>query len=89
MVQLGGTRLRHEIDKIPLWRGNHVAIKQLVEDFFRQVPRKKPRDRRAAESRVPRGVDGTADPLEAGITGLAVEVGQTVAADTVICEIKD
>ena len=30
---LVGTRLRMELDKIPLWRGNHVEIKQLAEDF--------------------------------------------------------
>ncbi len=29
------TRLRMELDKIPLWRGNHVTIKQLIEDFAR------------------------------------------------------
>ncbi len=29
------TRLRMELDKIPLWRGNHVSIKQLIEDFAR------------------------------------------------------
>jgi hypothetical protein len=28
-----GTRLRMELDRIPLWRGNHVDIKQLAEDF--------------------------------------------------------
>lgn len=27
------TRLRMELDRIPLWRGDHVAIKQLAEDF--------------------------------------------------------
>ena len=27
--------LRTEMDKIPLWRGNHVEIKQLAEDFAR------------------------------------------------------
>jgi predicted AAA+ superfamily ATPase len=31
------TRLRMELDRIPLWRGDHVAIKQLVEDFARYV----------------------------------------------------
>lgn len=30
---LAGTRLRMELDKIPLWRGDNVAIKQLAEDF--------------------------------------------------------
>jgi predicted AAA+ superfamily ATPase len=31
------TRLRLELDNVPLWRGDHVAIKQLVEDFARYV----------------------------------------------------
>jgi len=30
---LGATMLRDHLDKVPLWRGNHVAIRQLVEDF--------------------------------------------------------
>ena len=28
-----GTNLRMELDKIPLWRGNHVRVNQLIEDF--------------------------------------------------------
>lgn len=28
-----GVTLRYELDRIPLWRGNHVAIRQFVEDF--------------------------------------------------------
>ena len=32
-----GTRLRMEFDRVPLWRGDHVAIKQLVEDFARYL----------------------------------------------------
>jgi len=32
-----GTLLRMELDRIPLWRGNHVPIKQLAEDFARYV----------------------------------------------------
>ena len=31
------TRLRMELDRVPLWRGDHVAVKQLVEDFARYV----------------------------------------------------
>lgn len=31
------TRLRMELDRIPLWRGNHVAVSQLVEDFTRYI----------------------------------------------------
>jgi predicted AAA+ superfamily ATPase len=37
MVQLGGTRLRHELDRVPLWRGDHVGIKQLAEDMARYL----------------------------------------------------
>jgi hypothetical protein len=33
LTGLGGTRLRMELDRVPLWRGNHVAITQLVQDF--------------------------------------------------------
>jgi len=33
LAQLGGPRLRHELDRVPLWRGDHVAVKQLAEDF--------------------------------------------------------
>jgi predicted AAA+ superfamily ATPase len=31
------SRLRMELDRVPLWRGDHVAIKQLVEDFARYL----------------------------------------------------
>ncbi|MFZ1416467.1 MAG: Swt1 family HEPN domain-containing protein [Defluviicoccus sp.] len=32
---LAASRLRHELERVPLWRGDHVAIKQLIEDFAR------------------------------------------------------
>jgi hypothetical protein len=35
ITTFSATRLRIELDKIPLWRGNHVTIKQLIEDFAR------------------------------------------------------
>lgn len=35
LTHLAGTLLRMEIDRIPLWRGNHVSVRQLVEDFAR------------------------------------------------------
>jgi len=35
--QLGGTVLRMEMDKVPLWRGDHVEIRQLIEDFAKYV----------------------------------------------------
>ena len=34
---LAGTSLRTYLDRIPLWRGNHVSIKQLAEDFARYL----------------------------------------------------
>ncbi|PKQ27862.1 MAG: AAA+ family ATPase [Candidatus Anoxymicrobium japonicum] len=46
LVQLGGIRLRHELDRIPLWRGDHVGIKQLLEDFatYLYLPRLRSED---------------------------------------------
>ncbi|MBI3902214.1 MAG: ATP-binding protein [Nitrosomonadales bacterium] len=37
LTSFAPTRLRMELDKIPLWRGDHVAVKQLVEDFARYL----------------------------------------------------
>lgn len=37
LTGLAATRLRLELDQVPLWRGDHVAIKQLVEDFARYL----------------------------------------------------
>jgi hypothetical protein len=37
VIGLAGTRLRMELDKIPLWRGDYVAVKQLAEDFARYL----------------------------------------------------
>lgn len=34
---MAGTILRFEIDKVPLWRGNHVGVKQLVDDFAKYL----------------------------------------------------
>jgi len=34
---MAGTRLRMELDSIPLWRGNHVGVSQLAEDFARYI----------------------------------------------------
>ena len=37
ITSFAATRLRMELDRVPLWRGDHVAIKQLVEDFARYI----------------------------------------------------
>jgi hypothetical protein len=40
---LAGTLLRRELDGVPLWRDNHVGLKQLAEDFasYLYLPRLK------------------------------------------------
>lgn len=37
ITRLAGSRLRMELDAVPLWRGNHVEIRQLAEDFARYI----------------------------------------------------
>ena len=37
VTSFAGTRLRMELDRVPLWRGDHVSIKQIVEDFARYL----------------------------------------------------
>jgi len=37
LTGFAATRLKMELDRVPLWRGNHVAIKQLAEDFARYL----------------------------------------------------
>ncbi len=37
ITSFAATRLRMELDRVPLWRGDHVAIKQLVEDFAKYL----------------------------------------------------
>jgi predicted AAA+ superfamily ATPase len=37
VISLGSTILRKHLDEVPLWRGDAVAVKQLVDDFARYV----------------------------------------------------
>jgi predicted AAA+ superfamily ATPase len=37
VTSFAASRLRMEMDRVPLWRGDHVAIKQLVDDFGRYL----------------------------------------------------
>src|SRR5258708_28466919 len=37
ITQYAGTLRRHEMDRIPLWRGNYVHIKELAENFATYV----------------------------------------------------
>jgi predicted AAA+ superfamily ATPase len=43
ITEFAASRLRMELDRIPLWRGNHVGLKQLWEDFaqYLYLPRLK------------------------------------------------
>lgn len=37
ITSFAASRLRMELDRVPLWRGNHVQVKQLAEDFARYI----------------------------------------------------
>ncbi len=37
ITRLAGLRLRQELERIPLWRGDHVSTKELVENFARYI----------------------------------------------------
>ena len=37
MTAYAATLLRMELDRVPLWRGNHVSVSQLAEDFARYL----------------------------------------------------
>ena len=37
ILSFSPTRLRMELDRVPLWRGNDVSVKQLAEDFARYL----------------------------------------------------
>ena len=41
LTSFAASRLRIDLDKIPLWRGDHVTVRQLVEDFaqYTYLPR--------------------------------------------------
>jgi hypothetical protein len=37
VISLGSTILRKHLDDVPLWRGDHVPVRQLVDDFARYL----------------------------------------------------
>ena len=37
IATFAGTRLRMELDRVPLWRGKHVEVRQLLDDFARYL----------------------------------------------------
>jgi len=56
MVELGDVRLRHELDRVPLWRGDHVGVKQLAEDMAKYLYLPRLRDEHVLLGAIPEGV---------------------------------
>jgi hypothetical protein len=56
VTNLGGGNLRLELDRVPLWRGDHVHLRQLWEDFPRYLYLPRIRDSQVLESAVRDGV---------------------------------
>ncbi len=50
------TRLRMELDRVPLWRGDHVAVKQVAEDFARYLYLPRLRDPKVLVSAISDGI---------------------------------
>jgi predicted AAA+ superfamily ATPase len=60
LVQMGGVRLRTELDRVPLWNGNHVSIKQLVEYMARYLYLPRLRDEQVLIAAIQDGVSSLA-----------------------------
>ncbi len=56
LVQMGAVRLRMELDRIPLWRGNHVHLQQLADDFARYLYLPRLRDQQVLFAAIQEGV---------------------------------
>ncbi len=56
IVKFGSVCLRRELDRIPLWRGDHVTVQQLEEDFARYLYLPRLRDRRVLHESISEGV---------------------------------
>jgi len=56
LLQIGATRLRMELDRVPLWRGDSVGVKQLVEDFARYLYLPRLRDSQVLVAAISEGV---------------------------------
>ncbi len=56
ITQFAGVRLRQEMDRIPLWRGNHVNTKELVENFARYIYLPRLKDSKVLENAMAHGV---------------------------------
>lgn len=58
LVQMGAVRLKTELDRIPLWNGNHVSIKQLSEYMARYLYLPRIRDESVLIGAIEAGVSG-------------------------------
>jgi len=56
VTQMGGVRLRTELDRIPLWTGNHVNIKQLAEYMARYLYLPRLRDEQVLLAAIQEGI---------------------------------
>jgi predicted AAA+ superfamily ATPase len=56
LVQMGAVRLRTELDRIPLWTGHHVGIKQLCEYMARYLYLPRLRDEQVLIGAIQEGV---------------------------------
>jgi predicted AAA+ superfamily ATPase len=56
ITQFGGIPLRMELDKIPLWRGEHVSVKQLAEDFAQYLYLPRLRDSQVVVGAIEQGL---------------------------------
>ncbi len=56
LVQMGAVRLRTELDRVPLWTGNHVSVKQLCEYMARYLYLPRLRDERVLIAAIQEGV---------------------------------
>ncbi|MGD0769931.1 MAG: Swt1 family HEPN domain-containing protein [Tepidisphaeraceae bacterium] len=56
LVQMGGVRLRTELDRVPLWTGNHVGIKQLCEYMARYLYLPRLRDEQVLIGAIQEGI---------------------------------
>ncbi len=93
VLTFAASRLRMELDRVPLWRGNHIAIRQLAEDFGRylylprlQTPRVLLDAMRSGVALLTWQQDGFAyaeafDQLESRYRGLQVGVQLSVTED--------
>src|SRR5207247_1038609 len=59
VTEMGGVVLRGEMDKVPLWRGDHVGVKQLADDFARYLYLPRIKNTRVLLDAIAKGVNDT------------------------------